>query len=370
MSTPATQPRAAHRRPRSRGRALLLRLIVLGFGLLVGLVVAEIGLRVAGWPVVGNLIDGKRVNTTQRGGAEGSAYRGLGRDLRLVHFDYDVRYTLNRHGFAEREPAPKAPGERRIGLFGDSFTMGMGVRVPERFGDVWFAQVRDRLPAGTTLWNFGMPGTGTLQQAALLGGAAREYDLDELVLAFYSGNDVTDNIEESAHDPGAAGLAAPPRENPLRAWAREHVRLSTFLWYYGLRAFSAAWWPNLYTPETLDQLWPPTQRGLEQFLAAAGGRPVTIWYIPSALESSDEAWRAHRDRHGLSDAGRFLLRDRVRDWAAANGAGFVDLTDALRAHPLSETNFRVDPHWRPLGHRAAAGALARREDLGLPRAAK
>lgn len=370
MSNTGQTTRSPLRRRRSRGRALLLRLIVLGLGLAMGLVFAEIGLRLAGWPVVGNLIDGQRVNTTQRGGAEGSAYRGLGRDLRLVHFDYDVRYTLNRHGFVERELAPKGAGERRIGLFGDSFTMGMGVQVSERFGDVWFAQTRERLPPGTTLWNFGMAGTGTLQQAALLGGAAREYELDELVLAFYSGNDVTDNIEESAHDPMATALAVPPRENPLRSWLRENVRLSTFLWYYGLRAFSAAWWPNLYTRQTLDELWPPTQRGLEEFVAAAGERPVTIWYIPSALESSDEAWHAHRDRHTLDDAGRFLLRDRVRDWAAANSAGFVDLTDAVRAHPLSETNFRVDPHWRPLGHRAAAAALAEREDLGLPRLAK
>ena len=245
MSNTGQTTRSPLRRRRSRGRALLLRLIVLGLGLAMGLVFAEIGLRVAGWPVVGNLIDGQRASTTQRGGADGSAYRGLGRELRLVHFDYDVRYTLNRHGFVEREPAPKGAGERRIGLFGDSFTMGMGVQVSERFGDVWFAQTRERLPPGTTLWNFGMAGTGTLQQAALLGGAAREYELDELVLAFYSGNDVTDNIEESSHDPkgGRAGRSA--AREPAAARGCDNVRLSTFLWCYGLRSPRRG--GNLYT---------------------------------------------------------------------------------------------------------------------------
>lgn len=364
MSTPADSTSRAKRGPRSRVRAVAIRLIVLALGLGFGLVLAEIGLRIAGWPVVGNEIDGVRIASTQRAGAEGSAYRGIGRTLRLVHFDYDVAYTLNQHGLCEREPAPKASTEHRIGFFGDSFTMGMGVTTAHRFPDVWFERAKDRLPAGTTIWNFGMPGSGTLQQAALLGGAAKAYDLDRLVLAFYSGNDVTDNIEE-ANIGNAAAQPVTPRPSGLRSWLRDNVRLSTFLWYYGLRAFSSAWWPNLFTQESLDQLWPDTQRGFERFLAAAEGRPVTIWYLPSAIESSGEAWAAHRDNHGLSDSGRHLLRDRVRGWAAANNVGFVDLTETLRGHPLKAVNFRVDPHWRPLGHRVVAEELAGREDLGL-----
>lgn len=364
MNTPAQSTPSVKARPRARVRAVAIRLVVLAIGLGLGLAVAEIGLRIAGWPVVSNEIDGVRIASTQRAGADGSAYRDMGRTLRLVHFDYNVAYALNRHGLCEREPAPKAAGEQRIGFFGDSFTMGMGVTTAHRFTSVWFERAQDRLPEGTTIWNFGMPGSGTLQQAALLDGAARQYDLDRLVLAFYSGNDVTDNIEE-ANVGNAAAAPVVPRPSGLRSWLRDNIRLSTFLWYYGLRAFSSAWWPNLFTSESLDQLWPDTQRGFERLLAAAEGRPVTIWYLPSAIESNDDAWRAHRDKHGLSDAGRWLLRERVRDWAAANNVGFVDLTDALRGHPLDQVNFRVDPHWRPFGHRVVAEELAGREDLGL-----
>ncbi len=151
----------APRRRRSLFKRILFRLITSGLGLAVALVAVEVALRIWGWPSPGYYQDGDGplpIRTTNAEGGFGRAFPGAGR---LRHFDYDVPFCINRHGFRERDLVPKAQGERRIGLFGDSMTAGWGVLKAERFGEIWFNAVKDRLP-NTTLWNFGSPGSAPL----------------------------------------------------------------------------------------------------------------------------------------------------------------------------------------------------------------
>ena len=72
----------------------------------------------------------------------------------------------------------KEPGEKRILLFGDSFTAGDGVSNGKRFGDL----LEDRIPRAQ-VYNFGLPGSGTDQHylAYREFGAALEHDV--LVIA-------------------------------------------------------------------------------------------------------------------------------------------------------------------------------------------
>ncbi len=72
----------------------------------------------------------------------------------------------------------KEPGERRILLFGDSFTAGDGVSNGKRFGDL----LEEQIPQGQ-VYNFGLPGSGTDQHylAYREFGAALEHDV--LVIA-------------------------------------------------------------------------------------------------------------------------------------------------------------------------------------------
>ena len=93
--------------------AIALPLVVV----IVGVILIEVALRLAGVKVPGLYdADGHGVLSLSPG-REGGAYpQG---EWQYYHFDYDVPFAINVHGFREREPEPKAPGEWRIGIFGD-----------------------------------------------------------------------------------------------------------------------------------------------------------------------------------------------------------------------------------------------------------
>src|SRR6185295_18161829 len=141
----------------------------------------------------------------------------------------NVAWTTNADGFRERELSPKQPGEWRIGILGDSFAAGVGVEQPQRFPDVWYDAVKAKLPQ-VTLWNLASPLCGTLCEKEIFAGVGRKYDLDEVMLVFYGGNDLDDNFESITHPGKQDPYTDLPRSERARQWLREHVRLTSFLW--------------------------------------------------------------------------------------------------------------------------------------------
>lgn len=79
------------------------------------------------------------------------------------------------HDFEETAPAP---GTRRVLLFGDSFTAGVGVSNKHRFGDLLESNVR-----GLEVYNFGLPGSGTDQQYLIYRKFAQAIPRDLVVAA-------------------------------------------------------------------------------------------------------------------------------------------------------------------------------------------
>ncbi len=79
-----------------------------------------------------------------------------------------------RHDFAV-EPTP---GTRRILLFGDSFTVGTGVRADRRFGDLLEAAFDH-----VEVYNFGLTGSGTDQQYLAYDSIGRHLHHDLIIVA-------------------------------------------------------------------------------------------------------------------------------------------------------------------------------------------
>jgi len=79
-----------------------------------------------------------------------------------------------RHDFQKR----KRPGTRRILLFGDSYTAGMGVNDKARYSE----QLEDLLP-DVEVYNFGLPGSGTDMQYLSWREDAKEIEHDLVVIA-------------------------------------------------------------------------------------------------------------------------------------------------------------------------------------------
>ena len=324
------------------------------------LLVLEIGLRIIDWPSPGLYQDGVGPLPLSLADGRGSAWRAYPGDARIRHWDYDVDVHLNRHGFIDHDPAPRAPGERRIGLFGDSFAAGMGVTPDERFATRWWRDLQ-RADERVSVYNFGSAWSGTGQSAAFLAANGAHYELDELVLAVFGGNELGDNQRwESSRAQTPEERAAMEQRMRSRGWRdeiRNRSRAAGYL-YVALARGLARREVRVSTREDLPDLWPDTERGLDAFLEAAKGRPLTVWYLPATIEWSDDAWEQVSSGHDWTDADRHVVRDAIRLWAESRGVPFLDVTPALAGRSVAELRFANDGHWNAAGHALVAEYLS------------
>lgn len=347
-------------------RRIAATVVLVLFGLGLGAALGEAFLRMAGWPAPGFYIDGKGPVHPVEPGKHGASYPPLVNG-RMRHYDYDVSWQTNDHGFRERRLVPKAPSAWRIGLLGDSFASGMGVEPPETFVAQWIREVgRSLAPEGrrAELWNLATPAAGTAHEADVLEGAGVRYDLDSIVVAFYAGNDLQDNVIWQKRRDGVTSAERPA--GLWRVWLREHSRLATFVWINSLRALATFEPPGAFRPEPIAEAWPVTERSLDRILALAHGRPVSVWYLPSPPEWDDDVWREVKQRYRVPDENRGLVRARVQAWGDQRRVSVVDFTPFLRSCPsMRECAFKVDNHWNVRGHAlAAAGLIARYRSRG------
>ena len=324
-------------------------MLAIGFLLIVG----EVLVRLVGYRALGTYDENDVfVNTLTTGPEHGPFPRIRGR---LYHVDFDVKWITNEQGFREREREPRAEGEWRVGLFGDSLMAGYGIERGERIGDLWFESVREKL-AGTTLWNFGANNSGSYHLADFLAGAGRVYELDEIILGFYSGNEAKDNRRwERANAPSRVQTGK-PRRSSLRRWLVKNSSLAKFIWMnWAARVVQR--FSRIDAPQVarLEKEWPVIERGLERFRQAVGNRPFTLWYVPARFEWDEEHWEFTTRQQGITgEEGRYRLRDGVRDWARKTGTAFIDLTPALTRQPSESIRFPNDGHYTAEAHRRMA----------------
>ncbi len=324
--------------------------------LFLSLTVAELTLRIWGWPAPGFYVNGSGPVALRTPGVNGGAYPP-GTNGNLRHYDYDVNWMVNADGFRERPPGRKAKNEWRVGFVGDSFTTGVGVEESQRFADVWLAKLHDKFPK-LTAWNIASPVCGTLCEAQMLKGAGGNYDLDEIVLVFYSGNDVEDNVEEYS-ELSAGRPKAMTGSSSFKDWLREHSRLATFAWVSAIRAFATMKPPGIYSSERLTPLWPPTQRALAELKQAAGSRPLTVLYIPTVPEWDQKTWEEIRKAQGMGNRDRFAVKESLARWCQENDVGFLDSTPWLEdCEPSAQCVFPVDGHWNRRAHALVGEQLA------------
>jgi hypothetical protein len=271
----------------------------------------------------------------------------------LRHYDYDVAWQVNGDGFREREPDRKKPGEWRVALLGDSVAVGEGVEMPQCFAGFWKATAGP----GVTVWNLATPWCGTACEAAILRGAGARYDIDAVVVAFFGGNDLTDNLAWSRASPSKR--KADVSHEDARAWLREHSRLATFVWVGFARGFARFRPPGVYDAAELRTLWPSTEAALASLRSAAGARPLSVVYLPSTPEWDDHLWQWAKTQYGFRDENRFIVASALAGWTTSHGVPFFDVTPALRRCPTAtQCCFPVDPHWNTVGHRLVGETLA------------
>ena len=168
------------------------RFFLAGSGLALGLLIAEIGLRLYGFSAVvferPDQITGTSLRPSIQGWqtVEGAAF-----------------VAINSHGFRDRERTVSKPiGAVRIAVLGDSFVEARQVAFEDTFVAVLERLLEtDPRFRGRTIevLNFGVAGYGTTQELLTLRRDVLAYQPDQIILALFTGNDISDNSKALSH---------------------------------------------------------------------------------------------------------------------------------------------------------------------------
>ena len=175
-------------------------------GLLMGVIIGEVGLRIGGiqgYPKIGEIIDSaptgfhtsdQNLGWKLKPGVSGE-WKGEGASFLQV----------NSEGLRDREHTKaKPPNTLRIAVLGDSFTEAIHVPVEQTFwsklerklGNCEAVKGRKKVE----VINFGVQGYGTAQELIMLRKKVWDYSPDIVVLAFFIGNDVINNSRKLEYD--------------------------------------------------------------------------------------------------------------------------------------------------------------------------
>ncbi len=172
---------------RSRSRKLFAKVLLILFGFLLGALLAEIALRVAGYSYPEFYSLDQSRGYTLRPRAEGW-YRKEG----------EAYVRINSDGLRDQEHSlTKPPDTIRIAVIGDSYPEALSVSLNEAFWWVMGKKLEecDVFPGKKIeVLNFGVSGYGTAQELLTLREQVWKYSPDIVMLTVTTNNDITDNL--------------------------------------------------------------------------------------------------------------------------------------------------------------------------------
>jgi hypothetical protein len=336
----------------SKRKLRLVKLAMLLAAILFGLLVAEVGLRLAGYsyPVF-------YTPDTVRGFSLRPGVSGWYRKEGAAYIQ------INSEGLRDREHAKqKPPNTLRIALLGDSYAEALQVPLEDAFWVVLEQRLQGcRAFTGgrrVELINFGVSGYGTAQELLTLREKVWDYSPDIVLLAVTTNNDITDNLRAfkktdeipyfvyrdgqlTLDDSFRRSRTFRLRHSTLsRAgrWLRDHLRVVQAFHegHYALKNYLAS-----RRAPVAPVAAPPQTRDAAN--APAAGAPARAQDNAAAVadelgidnliyrEPSDAAWlEAWRVTEGLLR----LMRDEVR----GRGARFIvtTLSNGVQVHPRPE----------------------------------
>lgn len=319
-------------------------------GLLVGALLAEVGLRLAGYDIPSHRhyapgfyrADAEliwRLEPNYQG-----TYRG---------YEGDARTTINAQGFRGPDWSPeRLAAPQRVLCLGDSTTFGYGVADDETFPRLLEA----RLGQGAAVFNGGVPGYGTVQELALAPELLAQVRPQVVVLTWLP-NDV---LEGRGGPPpliidGHLVASREKYEKRRPRWAGEGIHGSALyrLIRNRIRAHSHSFagWEARLSEADLEETRAEILV-LARLVREAGARFLLV-LLPR--------------REELESASDCSHYERMRTWAATQGLPCVDLFQNWRADP-PDTNAHYLPrdgvHLKAAGNERVAVAVASHEVFG------
>jgi len=291
-----------------------------------------------------------------------------------AEFSYPVK--INSNGMRDAEIKPKAPGEFRVAVLGDSFAWGVGAAYGERFSEM----VEARDPKINVL-NFGVSGFSPVQYLFQL-DRVFAFAPDYIVLAFCLGNDLIDNVTYNPYYHPKPYVTLSPdggsfvvKGYPLSDGEDAGAHLIGATSHSRILGMIKLVYDNMHrqkfdgTDLVVDQdlLYVPSERLdpgeaekvrtiyklnelilaaiKEKIEAAAGPGRFAVLLVPTKYELG-QYLRAGSDRNSVGD--------KVRASLGRLGIPVVDGRTVI----VESDFWKVDAHWRPAGHAKIGEQLA------------
>jgi lysophospholipase L1-like esterase len=355
--------------------------------LVVAVLLAELGLRLFGYDPLPDLIGPRHlfVRDAQLGVRLQPGFRGQHRS-----HEFEVEIAVNSLGLRDSEPGPGDREALRILSLGDSFAYGFGVEAEETY-----AEELERLLSAkraTCVYNAGAPSYGTRHELELARRLLPELEPELVLLSFFFGNDLYDNILPPMTERGGIVLTRyfgdAVDASALKGFALEHSQLLTFLilgwmqWVDGVELPApptrAPADPELVietptcpqalaraVPEDIERAWQETASLVEELrdTAQQAGARLVLLHLPLRYQIDDELWQRMCERHGYADPeadyDRGATAKRLGAVAAELGIPILDLAHAFaEEEDLAGLYFPINKHFSAQGHAVAGRAIA------------
>jgi hypothetical protein len=299
----------------------------------------------------------------------------------------------NSLGYRDREPAAAAGGRAlRVLFLGDSFTWGDEVALDERFTSLLetsCAPICDRVPVIQSV-NRGIIGYGTAQSFLDYLLVRDPHPFDLVVLALFTGNDLTDNsVVDSSSGPRPRlircdrpasrdglcleGVPVPPVVDwPEHRWISPRGSISrAFGWSGTVAMASERRAPGFLIAKRVARQMDRVSKDLpfpivERTSTAAIADPID--QLEAILRAMDRTIRAEGKAFGVLVFPNARVyagdpRRELRDYDQVVGVlgrlniPFADYYEATKSFRLEDLYSGSDGHWRPSGHQEAAKLL-------------
>jgi hypothetical protein len=401
----------------SRLRRLLAKTLLVLIGFLIGAVIAEIALRVAGYSYPEFYKRDEVVGMSLIPGADGWYRKEGGAYVRI-----------NSDGLRDIEHVIAKPaGTFRIALLGDSYCEALQVALEEAFWSVMAKNLDEchAFPGKVEVINFGVSGYGTAQELLTLREKVWKYSPDLVLLAVTTNNDVTDNSRELKKTDDVPYFVYKDSQLVLDDsfktsksfrfgnsalgrfghWLRVHSRLVEAI-IQGHRGFkvllasrrarsaadsqpktptAAPEKPDLFARaeelgadnlvylEPNNAVWNDAWRVTEGLIvqmrddvAQHGGKFLVVTLSNGPQVIPDPSWRqAFAKRLGVNDL--FYPDNRIKALGVRESIPVINLAPELQAFADSNKTFLHgfgenlgNGHWNPTGHRVAGELLAKK----------
>jgi len=309
---------------------------------------------------------------------------GVSTRFKTAEFETDIH--INAAGVRDREIGPRAPGERRIVVLGDSLVMAVQVPIEDTFTARLESRLNDRArrPGAFRVINAGVQGYGPVEEYLFHKHVTSALEPDVVVMALYAGNDAIEAgatasrlsaIDARLGRPAVEEPPQPSRWERLNQWRRRQIRKSIVLQVIRLRVTTLlgrfGWKEEIDPPlRTYLPVAPPEiTRGLEvirdvvgraRALADERGQRLVILLLPARFQVDDGDYS--RLKAIVARSGRTLERDRATqrflEMLADAGVPVCDVLPAMRAtSDRDRLYFQKTAHFTTYGHQVIAEAL-------------